>query len=317
MATLTTARAERLASVLKIADPTKDARCTSCHAPFQTVPAALLDKDVKITEGVSCESCHGPAENWLLSHTRKDYSHADRVHAGMRDLKNPYVRANICVACHQNVDSDLLRAGHPELIFELDGQAVSQPKHWRKELDRPGPQLWLVGQAVALREMSWHLATEKNPHAEATNRWAGLAWVLQQVNLANEGRPVLQLESFPLEAKNAKPAQQWADQLAQHVGGLEWNDALTQKCLLRLANSGATFGEKEMPQPVQARRAERLVLALDRLIQALPTTRTAAVNESLNRLFTGAQSIPDFDPNQFAEDFKEFHTRVSGAFESK
>lgn len=316
-ATLTTARSERLAQVLKIADPTKDARCTACHAPFQTVPAALLDKDVKITKGVSCESCHGPAENWLLSHTRKDYTRQDRVHSGMRDLKNPYVRANTCVACHQNVDSDILRAGHPELIFELDGQAVTQPKHWRKELDRPGPQLWLVGQAVALREMSWQLATEKHPHAEATNRWAALAWLLQQLQMETEKSPLLTVEPFPIEAKNFVPSQKWADQFARLVADLPWTEALTKKHLLKLAAKAGEFSAPDVVPAVHARRAERLVLALDRLTQALPATKTQAVSEALNRLFAGAQSLPDFDPNRFVKDLKEFHARVASALETK
>jgi len=101
-----------------------------------------------VSEGVSCENCHGPAENWLRAHTRSDWTHADRTFAGMRDLKNLYVRANNCVACHQTVELPLLKAGHPELIFELDGQSVSEPKHWRKApigaARRPGSsvKLW-------------------------------------------------------------------------------------------------------------------------------------------------------------------------------
>lgn len=41
----------------------------------------------------------------------------------MRDLRNLYARANACVACHQNVDPEILKAGHPELVFELDRQS--------------------------------------------------------------------------------------------------------------------------------------------------------------------------------------------------
>jgi hypothetical protein len=314
--TLTTARSERLAQVLKIADPTKDARCTACHAPFQTVPAALLDKDVKITEGVSCESCHGPAENWLLSHTRKDYTHADRVHAGMRDLKNPYVRANTCVACHQNVDSDLLRAGHPELIFELDGQAVTQPIHWRKELDKPGPQLWLVGQAVALREMSWQLTREKSPHENLADRWAGLLWLVQRAKESLPESSAWPHEELAPALVDAESVQALSDRWAKSLADLDWSEAASKRILATLAG---THGEFLAPRRVQvhARRAELLVLALDRLVQALPVAKSAAVDEALNRLFTGTQSLPDFDPNQFANGLKEFHARVASALESK
>lgn len=317
VATLTTARSERLANILKIADPTKDARCTACHAPFQTVPAALLDPMVKITEGVSCESCHGPAEKWLLSHTRKDYSHADRVHSGMRELKNPYVRANTCVACHQNVDNDLLRAGHPELIFELDGQAVTQPRHWRKELERPGPQLWAVGQAVALREILWHPAQEQVPHSALLDRTIGLLWVVDKVRAAIEGKPARSFEHIESQVFVVEATKQLGDSQAREITDLVWTPEMTRKTLKEFMNSSAEFTDEQISRKVRARMAERLVLALDRLTQALPETKTDAINESLNRLFTGAQSLPDFDPNQFAKDLKEFHARVASALESK
>ena len=85
------------------------------------------------------------------------------------------MRANTCVACHQNVDSDILAAGHPELVFELDGQSVAQPKHWTDPPDT-GARAWLVGQAVALRETSWRLSL--NPerirkHARRGRRSSG------------------------------------------------------------------------------------------------------------------------------------------------
>ena len=158
VATLATARSKQIADALDIKDATANARCTSCHTPLQGVPENLRGENFKVSEGVSCESCHGSAENWLRAHTRKDYTRADRTAAGMRDLQNLYVRANTCVACHQNVDADILKAGHPELIFELDGQSVAEPKHWRETTNWNGAQAWLVGQAVALREMSWQLS---------------------------------------------------------------------------------------------------------------------------------------------------------------
>jgi hypothetical protein len=132
-ATLTTARSKQIAAALEIKDPTADARCTTCHAPLHDVAENLRGENFKVSEGVSCESCHGPAENWLRSHTRHDYTRADRTAAGMRDLQNLYVRANTCVACHQVVSQPLLKAGHPALIFELDGQSVAEPNHWSVE----------------------------------------------------------------------------------------------------------------------------------------------------------------------------------------
>ena len=144
-AILTDARSARIAETLVISSVGKkegnklekgaqeSSRCTVCHSPFQSVAPARLMPTAHPDEGVSCESCHSAAGPWLRGHTRKDWSYAMRVTAGMRDLRSFYVRANTCVACHQNLDSDILKAGHPELTFELDGQSVAEPKHWRDD----------------------------------------------------------------------------------------------------------------------------------------------------------------------------------------
>ena len=190
-ATLTTARSKQIADALQIKDPTADARCTSCHMPLHEVPENLRGDYFNATEGVSCESCHGPAGSWIRSHTRTDYTRADRTTAGMRDLQNLYVRANTCVACHQVVSPPLLQAGHPELIFELDGQSVAEPKHWSAGKNGSGAQAWLVGQAVALREMSWELAGEKSPSETEMNRWQGLVWLVER---AAENQPAICLQ---------------------------------------------------------------------------------------------------------------------------
>jgi hypothetical protein len=290
VALLETRRSAVIAENLKIADPTRNERCTVCHAPFRTVPSQRLSAEANAIEGVSCETCHAPAENWLRAHTRTDWTTADRVCAGMRDLRNLYVRANTCVACHQNVDFDLRRAGHPELTFELDGQAVTEPKHWRKSEDKPGPQIWLVGQAVALREISWQLARDTNSDASLRNQWEGLLWVLQR------------LPSFTLQDRDLDHVQKWSDQFARSSADLVWSDAQTRQCLDSLADTSDTFADTRVPRQVQARRAERLVLALDRL------SSNPKLNQPLNALFADVQSLPDFDPNQFAKHLSEFHT---------
>jgi hypothetical protein len=104
------------------------------------VAPTLCAPDALVSEGVSGGSCHGPAEAWLRSHTRSDLTHADRVASGMRDLRSLYHRANACVACHQTLEPEIVAVGrHPVLYFELDGQAHSQPKHWREPAaDRSG-----------------------------------------------------------------------------------------------------------------------------------------------------------------------------------
>ena len=317
-ATLETARSERIAEVLRIDNPVQNQRCTVCHAPFHTVPAGQLRQEARISEGVSCESCHGPAGNWLRPHTRPDWSHEDRVHAGMRDLRNLYVRANACVACHQNVDSDVQQAGHPELIFELDGQAVSQPRHWRRSMDKPGPQIWLVGQAVALREMSWQLAREKSPNLKLEARAAGLFWLVQAAGNAEGKWPQIEPNAFAPSADQLEKVHRWSDQFAKQMSEIRWSEELTRKCLASLADTGEAFGDTRICTQLHARRAERLVLALDRLVMGLGNAAAdPALSRALDRLFDAAQALPDFDPNQFADNLKEFHTGVSRILDSR
>ncbi len=301
-ATLTTARSKQIAEALQIKDPTVDARCISCHAPLRDVPETLRSENFKVSEGVSCESCHGPAENWLRSHTRTDYTRADRTAAGMRDLQNLYVRANTCVACHQVVSQPLLQAGHPELIFELDGQSIAEPKHWQEATNWNGAQAWFVGQAVALREMSWQLANGKAPTENEINRWAALGWLLQTATLNSNVKtspPITPAEAI----KVAGSSQNDSNEMARDFAAANWTDEMTRKMLSALAGSSASFRDASISQALQARRAERLVLALDRLLAAENNHKADA---ELNLLFKLAQSIPDFDSKQFAAALEKF-----------
>ena len=306
-ATLTTARSKQIGEALGIKDPTSEARCTTCHAPLHDMAESLRGKDFKVSEGVSCESCHGPSENWLRAHTRHDYTRADRTAAGMRDLQDLYVRANTCVACHQVVSQPLLKAGHPELIFELDGQSVAEPKHWSTERNGNGAQAWLVGQAVALREMSWQLANEQAPTENEINRWAGLGWLVQNATPNDNLRQKLPTE--PDQAiKAATGLQSNSDEVARDVAAAPWTDEMTYKMLATLAGTGAAFRDASVSQPAQARRAERLVLALDRLVAAENNHKG---DVELNQLFKLAQSVPDFDAKGFADALDKYSAAIN------
>jgi hypothetical protein len=305
-ATLTTARAKQIAAALDIKDATADTRCTSCHAPLQQVPENLRGENFKVSEGVSCESCHGSAENWLRAHMRHDYTRADRTAAGMRDLQNLYVRANTCVACHQNVDADILKAGHPELIFELDGQSVAEPKHWSAEKNGSGAQAWLVGQAVALREMSWQFAQEKSPTENEINRWAALVWLVETAAPKNADKSVPPTTSAEA-VKMAAQIQREMDKDAREAADGVPTTSDIRATLSGLAATSVAFRDDSISEPVQGRRAERLVLALDRLVAARPELKqNEPLQSALNQLFKLAQSIPDFDPKQFADALQKF-----------
>jgi hypothetical protein len=145
---LVEARGKRMAELLGIADATRDPRCTVCHV------AGSPEKTR--SDGVACEACHGPAEQWLGTHTRQN-SHEASVKAGMIDTKNLEIRAKTCLACHlgvpgQEVDHELIAAGHPDLAFELDTFTAAQPAHHRPAQPATRQRAWAVGQAVALAE---------------------------------------------------------------------------------------------------------------------------------------------------------------------
>jgi len=306
-ATLSTARSKQIADALQVKDPAAETHCTACHAPLVEIPQSRRGEGFQVSEGVSCESCHGPSAGWLRSHTRTDWTHSDRVHAGMRDLRNLYVRANNCVACHQTVETALLKAGHPELIFELDGQCVSEPRHWREKIALTGAQTWFVGQAVALREMSWQLSRETEPSEDLRHRWTALLWLMQKVDRLDKESPSLSGIPTQSSPQNCLATLKACDELAKHASISPWTDEMSRRALKALASTGNDFQQPLPKGQSQARRAERLVLALDRLLIArTPSQSAAAADSELNRLYKLAQSIPDFDASEFAAGLNQF-----------
>jgi len=302
------ARSARIGEALGIAQPQSSARCTVCHSPFQSIAADRLTATARADEGVSCENCHGAAESWLRGHTRSDWTYATRVSAGMHDLRNVYVRANACVACHQNVDADILKAGHPELVFELDSQSVNEPKHWREDDPATTPRNWLVGQAVALREISWALSKAPSPSAERErlfDQWSALIWLLDKSGVPDQlVRDQVRLAEFSAFVG----VQQRADEIAQHAE--KWNptnDAL-MSILQTLAGSDSEFQTTKNARDDVFYRALRLALALDRLSAAL--NLSSKIDKELSALRGDVQRHYDFDGAAFAEHLRAFRAKL-------
>jgi hypothetical protein len=311
-AILTDARSARMAEALGLPAAQKSNRCTVCHSPFQSVaPARLLP--TAQDEGVSCESCHNAAESWLRGHTRKDWNYAMRVTAGIRDLKSFYVRANTCVGCHQNVDADILKAGHPELTFELDGQSVAEPKHWRDDDPSSGLRAWLVGQAAALREMSWALSKNETPDAQEIARWKGLAWLLAKTTAQQGSLPLIDQPSGTTSRAVFTGAQEQADSLARRAAESSLSNDVAQQLLRALAVTDSEFVvSKETSPDLLFRRAQRLVLALDRLSAAvLHEGPSAAKSPALTQLFEDIRSRIDFQAPRFADHLRTFRATLS------
>jgi hypothetical protein len=295
-ATLSMGWSRRMADTLKLSDARGSDRCTVCHNPFESVPPERKATNINRLEGVSCESCHNAAtENWLLTHTRTDLAYHQKVAAGLRDLKNLYVRANTCVACHQNIDSDLRAAGHPELTFELDGQTTAMPRHWTETNRLRGAQAWLVGQAVALREATTQVTDQSE--SDITLRAEALAWLL---NGATGQRPTKSI------SEGKKEYHEWADGVARKTAEANWTTTDVRSQLDKLAARHAEFAGAAAPYSEWAIRAERLVLGLERLLVALQLNKNSMLSPKLDQLFKDIQSRPSFSPNQFAEHLKSF-----------
>jgi hypothetical protein len=119
-------------------------RCVGCHATPQAQQSPAPED---FAWGVSCQSCHGPAATWLHTHYLYSFPPPGRTAvrerlraSGFYDTKDLRTRANLCVECHvgpkvvadvaYEVSHDLIAAGHPRLIFELDAYLANYPPHW-------------------------------------------------------------------------------------------------------------------------------------------------------------------------------------------
>jgi Cytochrome c554 and c-prime len=312
-AVLLNARSTRMAETLRLGQAQASPRCTVCHSPFQAVEPAALTSSARVDEGVSCENCHNAAGGWLRRHTRRDFTYPMRVTAGMRDLRNFYVRANTCVACHQNLDADVAAAGHPELRFELDGQSVAEPKHWR-DPDGTGPKGWLVGQAVALREMSWALANTANPSRELRDRWNALAWLLGTVTGQQSQLPLVGLP----EPTSSRPSlfadvQGRADSLARSAAQLSLGDEFARQTLKALSHVDSEFLQSKESRGLLFRRAERLVPALHRLAVAVGTDSDASPMPEYQTLMESLQPGDLFDVQRFTNALAAYREKVTSS----
>ncbi len=160
--------------------------CLVCHAAWiddRAVLAASKDNHFRLEEGVSCVVCHGPAEEWVALHgvmvTARTFRPlppaVKEARYGMRDLRDPLKRAELCVSCHVGnlaegkfVTHEMYAAGHPPLpAFEAATFTEQMPRHHlylaekspaiqRERGLRPGErertQLLLVGAVVSFRD---------------------------------------------------------------------------------------------------------------------------------------------------------------------
>jgi hypothetical protein len=132
-------------------------------------------------DGVGCERCHGPAEHWKTTHYLDGF---DRSTPGFHDLRPLVSRARTCTKCHvgnadQEVNHDLIAAGHPRLRFEFAAYYSLYPRHWDDSGDKAADpafeaRAWVVGQLVsaeAALELLASRAKDKDPLSGEAKPW--------------------------------------------------------------------------------------------------------------------------------------------------
>jgi hypothetical protein len=307
-AILVTPRSKGITDALNSINPALNDRCTACHSPFNALPPDRILTAARTDEGVSCESCHGPASTWLRSHTRTDYTYAQRIASGMSDLKSAYGRANTCVACHEYLSPDIAKAGHPELIFELDSQTVSEPPHWHETDPWMGLHAWLAGQAVAFREDTWHVLKMA---PGSSSRWEALGWLLQQTAAGLNGLPGFSLPKGPIKAGELADLETGSDRLARSAANFAWTTGAAQHLLQTLASTSGAIQQADGSDR-QVHRAEVLVQAMDRLVVELNQHGVAipGASQKLDTLFADVRVPDNFDSARFCRDLDLFSNSV-------
>jgi hypothetical protein len=146
---------QRMGRILGVGNPVQAQKCLACHS--LDVPENVRGRNFA-TEGVSCEACHGPATGWLGYHVTKDATHEESVRRGMYDTKDVVKRTERCLTCHLGtsekfVDHEMIAAGHPDLVFELEAFSAAMPRHWKTtDADAFKPvRTFAIGQLTHLR----------------------------------------------------------------------------------------------------------------------------------------------------------------------
>jgi hypothetical protein len=143
-------RGQAMADRLKQDVTKRDAGCLSCHAMDNLASRAeggSLDRQ----DGVSCGGCHGPSkgkDSWYGDHSDpawRKMSAEEKFKKGLRDLRDPAVRATLCMSCHignaaegKVVTHVMFAAGHPPLPpIEIATFSRNEPQHWRDARNVP------------------------------------------------------------------------------------------------------------------------------------------------------------------------------------
>jgi Cytochrome c554 and c-prime len=315
--TLTNKKSADIVAKMKLPKATETEKCTGCHALKLSKDQLTARAKYDIADGVSCDSCHGPAEKWLEGHDKgeKAWPHAKSVGVGMYDTKDVLKRAELCVSCHLAIEAEMITAGHPSMIFELDSFSASQPPHWKDQKEWFGPLAWGTGQAVALEESAGQLATRlkadapdaltKESYDQTRGHAIALRPYLAQV-AADQGKALdtqlaALVESYGKDKAKAGTAaaaiSKLGDEISKKVAQAKLNKDIVLATLKgQVANEQATAGG--------LRSAEQVAMSVDSLFRSYNATAKPAegkaVDAAIGKMFDDLPSKPaDFNAQKF------------------
>ena len=267
---------QRMGRILGIGNPLQAQKCLTCHA--LDVPASVRGRNFA-TEGVSCEACHGPATGWLGYHVTKDATHEESVRRGMYDTKDVVKRTDKCLTCHLGtsekfVDHEMIAAGHPDLVFELEAFSAAMPRHWRETTDADAykpVRTFAVGQLVHLRASLDRLA----------RRVKGPIWP-----------EFAELDCFACHHSLTRPEDSWRQaQGYEHRArpGLPQLQVSRYLTARRVLQAWDAQGASELDGAMAKLQIEasRLVAKPDEVV-ALATQARAVVDRGISRVLTSA-----------------------------
>jgi hypothetical protein len=205
----------RMAKILGLPKADTAPKCLACHS--LDIPDAQRAKSYA-AEGVSCEACHGPASGWLGPHTTRGWTHAQSVELGMYDTKDVVKRTEKCASCHigtadKAVDHEMIAAGHPDLVFDLEAFSAAMPRHWQSAQQADPWQNvrnWSVGQIIQLREGLERVG--RRAKGSPTTNWPEYA----------------ELDCFACHHSLTRPEDSWRQELGyadRRPGNVPWNHA--------------------------------------------------------------------------------------------
>ncbi len=316
--TLTNKKSADIAAKMKLGKATESDKCLGCHALHlgkeQLAPKAKYD----VADGVSCDSCHGPAGDWLEGHdkgAKGGWPHEKSVGLGMYDTKDVLKRAELCVSCHLSIDAEMVAAGHPTMIFELDSFSQNQPPHWKDQKEWFGPLAWGTGQAVALKESGEQLAARlqknapepltKESYDQTRGHAISLRPLLAQVDAATgktlESQVAALTESF---GKDKGKAQAAASSIAK-IGG-DLSKKLSQVKFTKETVLAVLKAQAANPEASAAglRSAEQVAMSLDSLFRAYNAAakpaEAKAIDSAIGKMFDELPTKPaDFNAQKF------------------